>query len=170
MRTGTARVYIYAASQIDDGIITVAKLEAPLAQSKARVYRSGSVQAIGAGAWTKVQFNAEQFDVGGQYDPAANYRFTVAAGYGGYYRVHAAVVTAVIAAAGVYQIAVYKGGVSVAQKSVQVAAGVGAAHPDVTTYVAMAEGEYLEIFVYFQAAASVLDSQVASYAEYIRIF
>ncbi len=41
----------------------------------ARVYRN-TAQALVSGATTKVQLNAETFDVGGYFDSAVNYRYT----------------------------------------------------------------------------------------------
>ena len=40
------------------------------------VYRSTSDQIISSGSWTKIQFNAENFDTGNCFDSTTNYRFT----------------------------------------------------------------------------------------------
>lgn len=60
----------------NSGIVTTAL------QSGARAYRNTSVQSIpGSFAQTKIQFNAENWDIQGEFDPVTNYRFTaVAAG------------------------------------------------------------------------------------------
>jgi hypothetical protein len=39
-------------------------------------YRATSDQAIATAAWTKIQFNAENMDLGNDFDPTTNYRFT----------------------------------------------------------------------------------------------
>jgi hypothetical protein len=54
---------------------------------KARAYRSGS-QTIGNESITKIQFNAETYDVNGDFDSTTNYRFV--APVDGYYQVNAA--------------------------------------------------------------------------------
>lgn len=37
---------------------------------------ASSGQSLSSGTFTKVQFNDEQFDIGGYYDPTTNYRYT----------------------------------------------------------------------------------------------
>ena len=41
-----------------------------------RAYRNTTNQAISDDSWTKVQLNAESFDIGGEFDSTTNYRFT----------------------------------------------------------------------------------------------
>jgi len=38
--------------------------------------RGAAGQSLSSAAFTKVQFNNEQFDIGGYYDPTTNYRYT----------------------------------------------------------------------------------------------
>ena len=45
-------------------------------------YRNTSTQTISSGVYTKLQFNAEEWDTNSNYDPTTNYRFTpTVAGY-----------------------------------------------------------------------------------------
>ncbi len=45
-----------------------------------------TTQSIGANAWTKAQFNSEDFDTNSNFDPATNYRFTPTVA--GYYQIN----------------------------------------------------------------------------------
>lgn len=54
----------------DDGILDVAK------QSAAYAYRATTNQTIPTTDWTKVQLNAELFDIQSEFDSVTNYRFT----------------------------------------------------------------------------------------------
>lgn len=63
--------------------LTAAQAQAVItaAGPKFFAYRS-AVQAIGTGAWTKMQFNTELYDTNSNFDNATNYRFTpTVAGY-----------------------------------------------------------------------------------------
>jgi hypothetical protein len=57
--------------------------------SKARAYRGTSVQSIDTETDTKVQLNAESYDVGSEFDSSTNYRFTATTA--GYYQVNGCV-------------------------------------------------------------------------------
>ena len=48
-------------------------------------YRSGSTQSISSGAWTKIQFNGEDWDTASCFDSTTNYRFTP--NVAGYYQI-----------------------------------------------------------------------------------
>lgn len=54
----------------DDGILDLVK------QSSCRAYRSTSSQVIANNTWTKVQLNAEDWDIQSEFDSTTNYRFT----------------------------------------------------------------------------------------------
>lgn len=54
-------------------------------QAKARAERATTAQTITSGSWQKVQLNSEVYDIGGDYDPATNYRFV--APVSGYYMI-----------------------------------------------------------------------------------
>lgn len=64
-----------------------------------------SNQSLGAGTFTKIQFNTEEFDTNSNYDNATNYRFTPTVA--GYYQVN--LITAAGTAVGV-QATIYKNG------------------------------------------------------------
>jgi len=53
----------------DDGILNLAK------QSVARAYRATSTQTVHTGTDTKIQLNAESYDVQSEFDSTTNYRF-----------------------------------------------------------------------------------------------
>jgi hypothetical protein len=50
-------------------------------------YRTGSAQSYSGGVYTKINFNAEQFDTANCYDSTTNYRFTP--NVAGYYQFNA---------------------------------------------------------------------------------
>lgn len=52
------------------------------------VARMSTTQAISDATWTKIQFDAEDEDIGDCYDPTTNYRFTVPANQGGLYQIN----------------------------------------------------------------------------------
>lgn len=76
--------------------------------TKIRAYRATSVQAITTDTWTKVQLNAETFDINSEFDIATNYRFT--ATKAGYYLVSGALKYQSVAAKLPFHIAFYKNG------------------------------------------------------------
>jgi len=70
-----------------------------------RAYRTTSNQSLTASVWTKVQFNAEDFDTANCFDSTTNYRFTP--NVAGYYQINFGVQflgTAIVA------VAIYKNG------------------------------------------------------------
>ena len=54
----------------DGGVVTMGS------QSACRVYRDSSTQALSADTITKIEFNAESFDVKSEFDSVTNFRFT----------------------------------------------------------------------------------------------
>ena len=170
MRTGTARVYIYSADQIAGYVITQDKFAAIITQGKIRAYRATSDQAIGAGAWTKVQLNAKSFDPSSQYDPTTNYRFTVAPYYDGYFLIHSKITVVTFAAAGYVEIAIYKNGVIAARGGIYIPAGVTGGHVAVTDYLVLADGDYIEIYVNFTQTGDVSFGEYVTYLDINRLF
>ena len=168
MRTGTARVYIYSADQIAPGVVTWDKLEDKLRNGKIRVYRETSDQAIGAAAWTKVQFNAETFDWTGGFDPTTNYRFTVPTGFAGYYLIHSKITVVTFAAAGYAEIAIYKNGVIAARGGIYIPAGITSGHVAVTDYLSLAAADYIEICVNFSQTGNVSFGEYITYLDILR--
>tara|TARA_B100000282_G_scaffold114401_1_gene81257 strand:- start:487 stop:1461 length:975 start_codon:yes stop_codon:yes gene_type:complete len=64
------------------GVVTFSQIPANASNPAFRVYRSADQTGISDASITKVQFDAEEFDVGGYYDNSTNYRYTpLIAGY-----------------------------------------------------------------------------------------
>lgn len=72
-------------------------------------YRNADQTGISANTWTKIQYNAENFDTASCYDPTTNYRFTP--NVAGYYQVSAS--GALTGNATYIYFAIYKNGSSV---------------------------------------------------------
>lgn len=130
----------------------------PILRSKVEAKRTAD-QAIGTGAWTKVQFNVEVTDALGEFDPVTNYRFT--ATLAGRYLVTAAVVWAGNAT-GQRAIMAYINGVSsfrfVGNPATSAADWVGLDYGQVFD---LAAGDYVELYAY-QASGGNLNV-VANY-------
>ena len=64
------------------GVVTFSQIPANASNPAFRVYRSADQTGISDATITKVQFDAEEFDIGGYYDNSTNYRYTpLIAGY-----------------------------------------------------------------------------------------
>lgn len=84
-------------------------------------YRNADQTGISANTWTKIQYNAENFDTASCYDPTTNYRFTP--NVAGYYQVS---VSGALSGASTYTyFAIYKNGSSVVVSPYSGAGGVG---------------------------------------------
>lgn len=84
-------------------------------------YRNADQTGISANTWTKIQYNAENFDTANCYDPTTNYRFTP--NVAGYYQVSA---SGALSGASTYTyFAIYKNGASVIVSPYSGAGGVG---------------------------------------------
>lgn len=85
--------------------ITVASTAAPAFSA----YLSANQTGISNTTWTKIQFNAEDFDTNNNFDSTTNYRFTPTVS--GYYQINAACLfDAATAPATVGYISIYKNG------------------------------------------------------------
>ena len=73
-----------------------------------RAYRSGTNQTVSNGVTTKVQYNAESWDITGCYDNASNYRFQPSVS--GYYQINANVSCAVSSSVTRTNVELYKNG------------------------------------------------------------
>jgi hypothetical protein len=64
-------------AKVADAAVTQAKLAANVAGNGPAfsAYRASSIQTISPATWTKIQFNAEEFDTASAYDQNTNYRF-----------------------------------------------------------------------------------------------
>ena len=113
--------------------------------SKARAYRGTSVQTIPTAEATKVQLNAESYDVDGEFDSTTNYRFTATTS--GYYQVNAAVRYDVATADKMYLCIVRRNGTDVMYNQFH----ASVAQPitsNISDVVYMTAGQYLELFTY----------------------
>lgn len=110
---------------------------------KARAKRS-TTQTIGNSSWTKVQFNTESFDLGGNYDNATNYRFT--APVTGHYQVNTLITWENISGEDHY-VKIYKNGTGIITNTIH---GItGNEHSQtIGDVVPLDAGKYIEIFVY----------------------
>lgn len=110
---------------------------------KARAKRSGN-QTISNGSWTKVQFDTETFDTGGNYDNTTNYRFT--APVTGYYLVNTLITWGSISGEDHYT-KIYKNGTGIITNSIHGITG-NAYTQTITDIVPLTATDYVEIFVY----------------------
>lgn len=119
--------------------------------SRARVYRGGTVQSIPASNWTKVQFNAENYDGDNEFDSTTNYRFT--AGSNGYYAIISSLRLESMADGNELSLRFAKNGAEVSVKTKRVG---GAAHLSVehTDILYLAANDYIEVEVYQSNASS----------------
>jgi len=156
-KIGTTAIGTNTRMTIDsDGIISLDT------QSRARAYISAD-QSIPNNSWTKVEFDAEDFDQQSEFDSATNYRFT--ATVTGYYQVNCRVEFD-YHTAGSRGIAIYvNGAVNSYGSSFMGSAAIGALVNDI---VYLTAGQYIEVFV-FQDSGGALDLNSGSETSYISI-
>ena len=116
---------------------------APNIAPKARAKRSGN-QTIGNDSWTKVQFDTESFDIGGDYDNATNYRFT--APVTGYYLVNTLITWGNISGEDHYT-KIYKNGTGIITNAIHGVTG-NAYSQVISDIVPLTAAQYVEIYVY----------------------
>lgn len=133
----------------DGGYVTMGS------QSGCRVYRDSSTQAL-AGA-TKVQFNAETYDVKSEFDSATNYRFT--ATKTGYYIVTATVNITTPASAPI--VLIYKNG-SAFVSSAAIGTTTAVSHP-ITAILSLTATDYVEIFANAGASGTLVNGSDTSF-------
>lgn len=97
--TGQTRIWVEA-----KGYTTLAEVLEQLCTSTCRVHRNGN-QLIPSGTWTKINFNAENWDVNNEF---TNYKFT--AKEAGYFQVNLAALGTDIVAGKRFDVAIYKNG------------------------------------------------------------
>ncbi len=123
----------------DDGILTLAK------QSAALGYRATSDQTITKNTWTKVQLNAESYDIQGEFDPTTNYRFT--AKKAGLYLVIGKIYYGSFEGGKTAYIKVKKSGADLLMNILQAYIG-SYVHWQVSGVASLAANDYLELFTY----------------------
>ncbi len=116
----------------------------------ARGYRSGT-QSIPSGTWTKVNLNAESFDLGNDFDTTTNYRFNVPVS--GYYQINAAIRFNNAGDGVKTGVGVWVNGDNINWLEVQQggAASGGIALPDIQY---LAAGDYAELWAYQNSGAN----------------
>lgn len=112
----------------------------------------------GNAAFAKINFNVELYDTGSDYDNATNYRFT--APVTGYYHFDAR--TRLMATATVGIISLYKNGVEFIDGSdLRVSMSLMALSVSSDTF--LTAGDYIEVFVYGNAAIAIDNSNQMTY-------
>ena len=112
-------------------------------------------QSITSASFTKVQFNNEQFDIGGYYDPTTNYRYTplVAGKYFIYGRVY---ITYVNSAVSQTLVSIYKNGTEYA-RTARVSNTLNYGSVDVSAIIDFnGTTDYVEIYAYQVASSDAL--------------
>lgn len=128
---------------LNGGIVNMAS------QSAARAYRNTSAQTLNDNSTTKIQFNAESFDVQSEFDSATNFRFT--ATKDGKYLV-AAALTGVATSTTDMTIFIYKNGSEFSR--------AGMANPSstcsvvISDVVSLSATDYIEIFANMNSNAT----------------
>lgn len=129
----------------DTGILTLVK------QSAARAYLSANQSILNA-TWTKINFDAEAFDIQNEFDIAANHRFT-AKTVGIYLVVGVALIYQLADGTGVFT-AIYKNGSPVAEGRVWVSKANESASGMILGLFSLAANDYLELWVYHTHGSS----------------
>lgn len=133
------------------------------------VHRNGTVQALSATTYTKVQFTTEDFDIGGYFDNATNYRWTPPAGK--YFVTGVVGFVNSLVDGNNYRATMYKNGVA-ARESVALAPGTGGGAGMSAVIAAtfdMNGTDYLELFAYRQDAGDIFGTSLRTHFEGGRI-
>lgn len=113
---------------------------------KFHVYRATSIISLSAGTWTKVQFNAEEFDTNNNFDSTTNFRYT--APVTGYYQIglQVGVGSAGISATAGAACAIYKNGTAIKYSVQDSGSGTAntATRPSISTLIQLTAGDYIE--------------------------
>lgn len=119
--------------------------------------RCTTAQTTPNATFAKVQFNSEDFDTNGNYDPTTNYRYTIP--ISGFYQINSCVI--VSGNPGTFFIlTLYKNG-SALQRGSQInsSGASGVTYSDIQQFTA---GDYIEIFM-FTSSVTTLDITNQSY-------
>ena len=111
------------------------------------VYRSSATQAIANTTYTKIQFNAENYDTDNAFDSSTNYRFTVPVGSSGKYFFTARTRSTAWTSTGARLVA-YINGASKIHTSITNSAGADGGYHTVTSTWSMtlADSDYVEMY------------------------
>lgn len=126
--------------------------------------RATSNQSITAATFTKVQFNAEEFDTDNCFDSTTNYRFTPTVA--GYYQIDVALYSTTTVAANFYGY-IYKNGslFKTLNNSPTGGGGQSAVLVGATLIYLNGTTDYLESYLYVSQAASVIASSSYTYMQ-----
>ena len=119
--------------------------------SKARAYRDSSTQSIDSGSATKVQLNAESYDVDSEFDSTTNYRFT--ATVEGYYQVNAVVKYSATVDTKIYVTIIRRNGTDIATSQLA-ASGTEKMGIVVADVVFLTAGQFLELFTFHDSGSA----------------
>jgi hypothetical protein len=116
--------------------------------------RGTSSQSVSGLTYTKIQFNAEEFDTNNNYDSTTNYRFTPTVA--GYYQVNLTIYSITSVAANAYSY-IYKNGSIFKYGSAYPTGGGGTAFSSVASALIYMNGstDYLEGYYYVSQTATV---------------
>ena len=142
-------------------------------QTLIKVYRTTSNQTIATGTETKVQWNAEEFDIFSEFDLTTNYRFTTTTP--GYYNITANITWSGLPAGDKHYWALIKKNGSIVAEDLrhEMAAGdvdsVGALTNMVHTMLYLNKNDYIEIYVEHDGGANT-DIYKGSNRSYLIIY
>lgn len=133
----------------DGGIVTMAN------QPAVRAYRNTTNQTIAdSGTPSKIQFNAETYDVKSEYDPSVNYRYT--ATVTGKYLITSTLQVTAGASSTDSTIHVYKNGSSISSVISVIGSGI-TSNVSICEIVSLSATDYIEIFASFNSSATNTD-------------
>jgi hypothetical protein len=188
MRTGLSRSYIYTSDQLANLVVTNPKIAdyavtgAKIASysvasshfsdqvrsTRAKAYLSTD-QSYSATTDTKVQFNTKIFDPDNDYDNTTNYRYTVHAGYDGYYVIHAQLKIAGRSSSGYIIAKIFKNGSQVTEHIRPYSGDSQNFKFDALSVLYLAAGDYIEIFIYDTQVGTIKSGSGLSYFEIYRL-
>lgn len=119
--------------------------------SKARAYRATSVQSINNESPTKIQLNAESYDVDGEFDSSSDYRFTATTT--GYYQVNGVVKYSATVDGKVYVTIIRRNNTDIATSQLM-SAGTDLMGVVIADVIYLTAEQYLELFTYHNSGAA----------------
>jgi len=132
----------------------------------AKAYRNTSVQSIPNNTTTKIQLNAEDWDLSNEFDPTTNYRYTATTA--GYYMITCAVKWNSATSGQYFQIEVQKNASTGPLLIGQYSGGSGTLVMSGSSMVQLGIGDYLELYAY-QTSGSAKDIGNASNGTFMTI-
>jgi hypothetical protein len=139
-------------AKITDANVTVPKLSNPY---KARAYRNGAQSNLTDNTSTKVQLNAENYDINSNFD-TSNYRYT--APVTGYYNVNARISYSGTIASKLYMAQIYvNGSIYTLAYSANGADGNGVHDVAISDIVYAEAGQYIELYAKVLCGANTVD-------------